>query len=429
MPPIPLNETSQLESYLIKGPKNAGKSTFARTLLNTLLTRYVKVAYLDCDPGQSEFTPPGLVSLTLVSMPVFGPPYSHFAASQDPGKKLVKAHFVGATTPKTGWGPAGFLDCVRDLIEVWRIDLRYGGGAGDNPENVVGDDERVGDLIPLVVNMMGWTKGLGMDLTQKIEEMVDPSMIFEFRTDVHGSIAPISDSMRMLEPIPASPLSTSYAPADHRSVSILSYFHSIFPSADHGLNAMTLPNWNVTLPLCAIPPYEVNLHVAFDQVVLLGVGSEDVVPDELARVLNGSIVAFVRSNHPPHRTNVNETTEGTSSSLYMQGQTPPLPSESSCLGLGLIRGVSNNASPSPSPVIVHILTPLPPPLLADTKILVKGEMELPIWGMLDFREPDYRVAGIEKGKVPFLQWGRMSEAAIGDERKRVRRNLMRRGLA
>ena len=57
---------------LIKGPKMTGKSTVARTLLNTLLNKYKRVALLDCDIGQTEFTPPGIVSLNLVETPLLG---------------------------------------------------------------------------------------------------------------------------------------------------------------------------------------------------------------------------------------------------------------------------------------------------------------------------------------------------------------------
>ena len=76
---------------------------------------------------------------------------------------------------------------------------------------------------------------------------------------------------------------------------------------------------------------------------------------------------------------------------------------------------------------MHVLTPLPPHLLAKCRIVVKGEMELPIWGMLDFRVDGESgsVAGVEKSKVPYLQWGKGE--GIGGERRRVRRNLMRKG--
>jgi len=41
------------------------------------LCRYAKVAFLECDVGQTEFTVPGVVSLHTLSSPVFGPPYTH----------------------------------------------------------------------------------------------------------------------------------------------------------------------------------------------------------------------------------------------------------------------------------------------------------------------------------------------------------------
>ena len=37
-------------------------------------TRYRRVAYLECDLGQSEFTPGGMVSLNVLDQPIFGGP-------------------------------------------------------------------------------------------------------------------------------------------------------------------------------------------------------------------------------------------------------------------------------------------------------------------------------------------------------------------
>jgi polynucleotide 5'-hydroxyl-kinase GRC3/NOL9 len=76
--------------YLVRGPKKTGKSTFARTLINRLFNRsvflalrsraripiharrYRRVAFLECDLGQSEFTPAGMVALSVIGRPVFG---------------------------------------------------------------------------------------------------------------------------------------------------------------------------------------------------------------------------------------------------------------------------------------------------------------------------------------------------------------------
>lgn len=57
---------------LVKGPKRSGKSTLARAALNTLLERYERVAWLECDLGQGEFTCGGAVGLWVLDSPVLG---------------------------------------------------------------------------------------------------------------------------------------------------------------------------------------------------------------------------------------------------------------------------------------------------------------------------------------------------------------------
>ncbi len=58
------------------GPRNSGKSTLGRFCLNSMLNRYPAVAYLETDVGQCEFTPPGLVSLHVITKPITGRPHS-----------------------------------------------------------------------------------------------------------------------------------------------------------------------------------------------------------------------------------------------------------------------------------------------------------------------------------------------------------------
>jgi len=441
---IPVPPDHSNPTFLIKGPKRNGKSTFARTLLNKLLMHHKRVAFLDCDPGQSEFTPAGFVSLHVVAQPIFGPPYTHLVLP-------FRAHFIASTTPKTS--PSMYLDGVKDLFDTWRVDIVHVSMLDD-----VDEDERVADMIPLVINTMGWSKGLGVDLMQKIEAMVEPGYVFDFRVDdsfsrPHSFEVPFHHhdahttqtyaQTYVLESAPSSALSANFTPADHRSLSILSYFHATFSSSplrlqshEPSFDRLMAQSWDTTLPLCVIRPFEVDVHTAFDQIVLSGAGSEDVVPDELSRVLNGALVGFVQLDRR-FPLNTDSRADGSSlMALYSQHQPPPAPSESSCVGLGLIRGVSfPSASEDPSSrATLHILTPVPPAMLADARVLVKGDIELPIWGMLDFRQlcdngDIDTIAGVEKGKVPFLQWGRSSKGAIGADKRRVRKNLMRRGQA
>ena len=46
----------------VAGTKGIGKSGFARLMVNTLLNDHPRVAYLDTDLGQPEFTVPGELS-------------------------------------------------------------------------------------------------------------------------------------------------------------------------------------------------------------------------------------------------------------------------------------------------------------------------------------------------------------------------------
>ena len=66
------DEESTPPIVLVKGPKRSGKSTFARATLNNLLNRYEKVAWLECDLGQGEFSPGGVVGVWIIDQPILG---------------------------------------------------------------------------------------------------------------------------------------------------------------------------------------------------------------------------------------------------------------------------------------------------------------------------------------------------------------------
>jgi len=268
---------------------------------------------------------------------------------------------------------------------------------------------------------MGWTKGLGAELNMKIEDMLEPSDVFEFENFSHnpnfGSFPPTPIPERRRRHLPPAQTFTgiSHTAAELRALSLLSYFHTVrLPvQSDH----QETPSWETETPLCAKVPYDVCTSVAFDKIILSTAGVEDVVVSEVQNVLNGAVVALVESHdetatapgHPPE-------VSGGFGSLYKQGTPPPSPFSSNCFGLALIRSLSSTR--------MQIITPVPPALLGRCRILVKGEIEIPIWGMLDFNAgDDGSVADVEKSKVPYLRWGRTE--GLGGEKRRVRRNLMR----
>ena len=374
---------------------------------NLQLSRYKKVAWLECDLGQSEFTPGGMVALNIISSPIFGPPFTHLTLP-------YCAHYVGSTTPRSS--PSLYLAAIQACMTSYRLDIAFSGELEE-------DGEEVG-LIPLVVNTMGWVKGLGADLGDRILEIVDPTSVFELHPQGYSQNH-TDDSKRTyrIEGIPSSTLDTQFSGADWRVISMMSYFHAIFPPSPPSplppFRQQTVASWSTQLPLLAIPPIELECSKTLDKVFLVGAGMEDVVEVEIGRVLNGAIVALVSSELDSSSDSDKSNKGGIP---YTQGGNVVLPDVSKCLGLALIRSISPTSSH------VQILTPIPPSLLTQCRILVKGELELPVWGMLDFREGD-KVRGGSRGMgvdVPYLQWGR-GGGVVGGERRKIRRNLMRRG--
>ncbi|KZV77794.1 hypothetical protein EXIGLDRAFT_124760, partial [Exidia glandulosa HHB12029] len=156
---------------MVKGAKRSGKSTLARTVLNKLSTRYQRVAFLECDVGQSEFTPAGIVALNVVDRPQFGPAFTHQLTP-------YIAHFTGSTSPRAS--PAHYLACISACVQTYLLEVQYGLLDGDDLGD---DDQRIADAVPLVINTHGWNKGLGADLTRKIQDLLPVTDIFDFDSE------------------------------------------------------------------------------------------------------------------------------------------------------------------------------------------------------------------------------------------------------
>jgi len=251
--------------------------------------------------------------------------------------------------------------------------------------------------------------------------MVTPSDVFEFenlnQNPSLGSFPPTpipGRRRRHLPPIQTF-TKTSHTPAELRALSLLSYFHTVRlqTQGDH----QGTPVWDTDAPLCAKVPYDVRTSVAFDEIILATPGMEDVTASEIQNVLNRAVVALVESHGEAVTTSEHplEANRGLDS-LYKQGTPPPSPFSSNCFGLALIRSLSATQ--------MQLITPVPPAVLGRCRVLIKGEIEIPVWGMLDFRaENDDNVAGVEKSKVPYLRWGKTE--GLGGGKRRIRRNLMR----
>ncbi|CAE6485397.1 unnamed protein product [Rhizoctonia solani] len=400
---------------LVRGAKNSGKSSFSRSLANSLTSRYHRVAFLECDLGQSEFTPGGMVSLNVLKSPIFGPPFTHLSRPRC-------AHFVGGSSPKTS--PSHYLAALGDLAQQYQLELKYFGSLDDD---IIDDGEPVknSDSVPLVINTQGWVKGMGADLLRSIEELFAPTYVVEFQTPhVPSSIEPfhgrpasfLEQSDRTLSnkwsrsiklpPILPSTRSSRFSAADLRSLSLASYFYGRTNhknnNHDHDYDGQ-ITHWDVSLPLRSAAPIAIDLS-ALESITIVAPGGEDVVPADLPRAIVCSIVGLVAPDSPsiPPKTQ------------YTQGALPLPPQSSRCVGLGFVRGASATR--------LHLLTPVPASQLRLCRALILGELTMPVWAFL---EPEGGV--IEEGGLPFLQWGKSIAENAGGERRRIRRNIMRRG--
>ncbi|GAA5904333.1 hypothetical protein JCM5296_005259 [Sporobolomyces johnsonii] len=427
---------------MVEGPKRAGKSTFARTLMNRLLDRYEAVAYLDTDLGQPEFSVPGFVSLNVVRKPLLGPSFTHLALP-------VSAHYLGSASPASD--PSGYLAAISSLLSTYSLEVEYPlldeptpafsrrrhhGAQAATPKS----NGKIRERVPLVVNTQGWVKGLGADLLAKLKAESQPTHVCSFiAVDEEGAAQGYDGGaayaqqqadaeqglpyhLITLPTAPPTPLESKWTAADLRTLSYVSYFHSMFIPSSSSPSSTPLSTfpvaWTFARPLLAQPPYVLDWTAAAQQLSSVHLlDGDDIAYELVLHALNGSIVALV--DHSPQTDDASSTKRNPVP--YDPLSPRPSPSTSRALGLALIRSIS------PASSSLHLLTPVPPP--AGPVALVKGALELPLPLMLDYGagegEREKGIAGVAWREVPFLS---VEEGEYGG-RRRVRRNLMRRGQA
>lgn len=298
--------------------------------------------------------------------------------------------------------------------------------------------------VPLVINTQGWVKGLGEELLRGIEIAAEPTHTFAFESEFdeqpqapagsgpgwtsspppqqsYTSVAPSSGTMSFtLQSAPVSPLLARHTPSDLRTLSMIAYFHA----------QLGQQTWDFSRPLLAIPPWQVDLSPSpssngveggIRQVVMMGESADSILPADLALALNGNIVALIE--HP-------EQDPARESVYNPEHDTPPALDESTYRGLALVRGIQPVPDPQSDEATayrLHLLTPLPAEVLQRCNVIVRnGAVELPLCGMLDWRYPNAGdLAGVKWEDAPYLDVSGV--VGVGGERRRFRRNLMRKG--
>jgi polynucleotide 5'-hydroxyl-kinase GRC3/NOL9 len=452
---------------VVCGAKGVGKSTFLRYLANRFLSLEgtgdlpQRVAILDADTGQPEMSPPGMLSLTIVQGPLLQNPPRHMVRSTCSdgnqavrhGNSLpdngtlnespvpihddchVRSYFYGSVTARND--PARFMTCVNQLLTAYYTEV------ANSSEN---------ELVPVLVNLDGWVKGLGgqvlqaffskhasciqhvvqftgtlrsqqFDLTSHIPDSAMLHVVNSFNFDnmsnskttaaaVNG-ISGDSDNEITENPPPAvaatgtsalSPTPVASLPAYlFRNLRLIWYFiggqehgHNLDEIIRVDENGLHDPTYYVARTLAAQTPYVVPWEaVMWYGAEVCGVASHnegrDVQhPQDVIRVLNGSIVGLCR-----------QSCSGTAIA-----QIPD------CLGLGLVRAIDSEKR------LFYVLTPVHPNSLKMVNLLCRGCIAVPL---------EFYYQGTSSETMPYISFELpTSLRLLGDEPMRSRNNIGRR---
>jgi len=177
------------ERVVVCGAKSVGKSTYVRYLVNKIMTsctdrngKRKRVAILDCDVGQPELGPPGLITLTILERPLLSPPHTHMICkgqAQDSacphGKETnfeaapghASTRFFGHVSAKAD--PSSYVAAIASLLSQYETLVK----------KQYQDERNQHDAFPLVVNTSGWVKGMGFEILSSIVDAVKPGHIIQ----------------------------------------------------------------------------------------------------------------------------------------------------------------------------------------------------------------------------------------------------------
>ncbi|XP_064489335.1 polynucleotide 5'-hydroxyl-kinase NOL9-like isoform X2 [Ornithodoros turicata] len=336
----------QIPHVVVCGMKNSGKSTFLRQLTNSLLNVCSAVIYLDCDPGQTEFSPPGTLSLVKVTHPLLGPPFTHVCTPE-------KMYFLGDVSPAAS--PDSYSNAIRCLVEYKNQHF---------------------PSCPLVVNTMGWLYGIGMSLFVDIIRWVNPTDLVQLVSafNLAGSVSPTD-----LPLLNASTVHMACGWLSSRNDALPEGHDAVLGSsfASHHLRAvegkssssqpqilrqgMLLSYLSQKQCSSAFCPWSLTPYRLAWSSVAIHEHSCTVQKKDLLHVLNASVVALCTV---PKESLLETEVEGYP--MFMKGN-PPY----ECVGFGIVRAIH------PKEKVFYILTPEPKHRLAEVNALIKGCINIP----------------------------------------------------
>ncbi|KAL8118271.1 polynucleotide 5'-hydroxyl-kinase NOL9 [Apium graveolens] len=311
------------------GPKNSGKTIFSRHLVNVLLQRYERIAYLDTDVGQTEFTPPGCLSLTVIDKIT---PDLTIPCLKTP----VRCYFFGDISPKRD--PTMYLKCISALYDYYEKEFNTFDLSGHT-------------ALPLVVNTSGWVKGIGFDILVDMLKYISPTHMVKIRISAESKNLPTGGFwLDERDDASATLIEISSARQDSlkrsvlvqkdarllRDLRIMAYFRQCFPSE---IDITTIKE--LARALAAHPPYEVPVSC-----VKIKHLHNEVPSSEIFYSLNATIVGLAVSSEDIDH----------------------LPC---CVGLGIVRSIDTLKK------IIYVITPVPHNTLEKVDLILQGFIQIP----------------------------------------------------
>ncbi|CAL5441332.1 unnamed protein product [Camellia sinensis] len=326
--------TSPPPISFICGPKNSGKTTFSRHLLNILLQRYRKVAYLDTDVGQTEFTPPGCLSLTVIDKIT---PDLTIPCMKTP----ERCFFYGDISSKRD--PTAYLAHIFALYDYYRK-MYCMSNNSESPGNTG---------LPLVVNTPGWVKGIGYDVLVDMLKYISPTHVVKICISAVSKNLPAGAfwldeghdddaTLTLIEVNSARQDSLKRSVLVQRDARLLrdlritAYFRQCLPS---DLNITTIKE--LAHALAAHPPYEISISSVKIKHLHCQVPST-----EIFYSLNATIVGLAVSSEDSEQL-------------------------AHCVGLGLVRGIDTFRQ------LLYVITPVPQNTLEKVDLLLQGFIQIP----------------------------------------------------
>lgn len=340
---------------MVCGGKSVGKSYFLRFLTNRMISSSKEILYIDLDPGQCEFTPPGCVSAVIVKDPLLGPNFTHFINPE-------RCIFLGRVDVSKC--PLQYLQSVELLLQECT--------SADNLSKM-----------PWVINTMGFSQGVGVDLTIACIKLVFPTDLVQIESKLSEHNFPFElecsrvnvisvdsliscevkdvkyDFHTFLSPVESRSKKAIFMSSKFREIAVLAYFCKSVEIS--------------TLSLLASPVHELPFNI-----LKLCICHEKVNYLFYLSAMNANVVGLcnVGDRHGLVPTD--------SSYPEIWTNTPI----SNCYGMGIVRGVDMERKK------IFIIAPLPSCIIKKVNCLALGAIYLP--------ETVYTLQKEVKGIIPYV---------------------------